>query len=57
MHLVSPATRGLIKLGSNETCSEVRIGSHWSGTFSPQNGPHLQDDLPPLVLNCVRIWN
>jgi len=57
MHLVSPATRGLIKLGSNETCSEVRIGSHCSGTLSLQNCPHLQGDLSPLLLNCVRTWN
>ena len=53
MHLVSPATRGLIKLGCNETRSEVRIGIHWSGTLSLQNCPHLRGDFSSLLLNCV----
>ena len=43
MLLVSPATRELIKMGSNATCSEVRVGWYLSGTFPLQNDLHLQD--------------
>jgi hypothetical protein len=41
----------LIKLGLNETYSDVRIGKHLSESFPIQNGLKQGDALSPLLFN------
>jgi hypothetical protein len=36
-----------------ETCNEVRVGKHLSGTFLIRNGAQQGDDLLPFAFNCV----
>jgi hypothetical protein len=43
----------LIKICLNETYSKVRIGKHFSDTFTVQNVPIQGDALSPLLFNFV----
>jgi hypothetical protein len=41
----------LIKMCLNKTYSKVRIGKHFSDSFSIQNGLKQEDALSPLLFN------